>query len=205
MTLCSLTLFACALQNFVFSEGFFREQLTRPTAVTDLKKQQSEESPEEFPNESEEGEWSKQRILRRIETVLALMDGLFTIQEAIEEYVLPQSKTEENILDIVNRLEDLIRPNDESQYKKAEDAILRALFDMGTSLDGRKSSIAASEFQKLLWLERARRLDGDVILVMEGLLGQPVAGADLMKNIKVNSKVNKSIKKFLFDQFLYIL
>jgi hypothetical protein len=63
---------------------------------------------------------------------LALLDGLFTIQEAIEEYILPRPETEEDTLKIVKRLEDWIRPKmyDVSQYKTTEDAISRALFDM---------------------------------------------------------------------------
>ena len=124
---------------------------------------------------------------------LALLDGLFTIQEAIEEYILPRPETEEDTLKIVKRLEDSIRPNmyDVSQYKTTEDAISRALFDMlGSTSDDRKSSASFSELQKLLRLERARHLDGVIILLMEGLLGQPVAGADLMKNIKEHFKVN---------------
>ncbi len=87
-------------------------------------------------------------------------------------------------------LEKLIRPNDESQYKKVEDAISRALFDVEMS-GGRKRS-GASEFQKLMWLERARHLNGEIVLLVEGLLGESVAGADLMNNIKENPKVNNS-------------
>ena len=119
---------------------------------------------------------------------LALLDGLFTFQEAIEEYILPRPETEEDTIKIVKRLEDSIRPNmyDVSQYKTTEDAISRALFDMlGSTSDDRKSSASFSELQKLLRLERARHLDGVIIL-----LGQPVAGADLMKNIKQHFKVN---------------
>nr|CAH0103909.1 unnamed protein product [Daphnia galeata] len=156
-------------------------------------KQQPEES-EKDPNDSHEtDERTTLEILRNIELPLALLDGLFTIQEAIEEYILPRPETEEDTLKIVKRLEDWIRPKmyDVSQYKTTEDAISRALFDMlGSTSDSRKSSASFSELQKLLWLERARHLDGDIILLMEGLLGQPVAGADLMKNIKENFKCN---------------
>jgi hypothetical protein len=47
----------------------------------------------------------------------------------------------------------------------------------------------ASDFQTLWWLDRARFLDGDIILLMEGLLGQQIAGSDLMDNIQDNLKV----------------
>ena len=94
---------------------------------------------------------------------------------------------------IFKRLEDWIRPKtyDVSQYKTTQDAISRALFDMlGSTSDSRKNSASFSELQKLLWLERARHLISDIILLMEGLLGQPVAGADVMKNIKEHFNVN---------------
>jgi hypothetical protein len=71
---------------------------------------------------------------------------------------------------------------DVSQYKTTEDAISRALFDMlGSTSDDRKSSASFSELQKLLWLERARHLNGAITLLMNGFLGHPVAGVDLMK------------------------
>ena len=69
---------------------------------------------------------------------------------------------------------------------------------LASTSDGWKSSASISELQKLLWLERARHLNGDIILLMEGLLGQPVAGADLMKNIKELFKVNYKILQALF-------
>ena len=44
------------------------------------------------------------------ELPLALLDGLFTFQEAIEEHILPHSKTEEDTLKIVKRLEARLDP-----------------------------------------------------------------------------------------------
>ncbi|EFX78809.1 hypothetical protein DAPPUDRAFT_245652 [Daphnia pulex] len=122
-----------------------------------------------------------------------MVDALFTIQELIEERVLSQPKTEEDIFEIVKRLlEKLIRPNDESQYKKVEDVISRALFDVEMS-GGRTNGGDASEFHKLIWLERARHLNAEIILLMEGMLGESVAGADLMNNIKGNLKVRCNV------------
>ena len=47
-----------------------------------------------------------------------------------------------------------------------------------------------ADVQTILWrLERARLVDSEVILLMDGLLGRSVASVDLMKNIKVNLKV----------------
>jgi len=186
-TLCSLVLFACVCRNASFSEVLLLEKMTGE--IADPTKRQPEE-PEEVPNGSEDSE-SRLKIMHRIENALSILDGLFTIQELIEEHILPHPKTEADILEIVKRLEKLIRSNDESQYKKVEDAISRALFDVKMS-DGRKSD-SASEFQKLMWLERARQLNGDIILLMEGLLGQSVAGDDLMNNIKENLQVNDGI------------
>jgi hypothetical protein len=156
--------------------------------VADITKQQPEES-EEVPNGSEDSAEFKLKIMHRAEIGLSMVDALFTIQELIEDRVLPQPKTEEDILEIVKRLlEKLIHPNDESQYKKVEDVISRALFDV--EMSGGRTNGGASEFQKLMWLERARHLNGEIILLMEGLLGESVAGADLMNNIKENLKVN---------------
>ena len=194
----SFVFFAYVCKNIAFSEKFI------PGINNQWDEYETKQQPEESekdPNDSDEtDERTTLEILRNIELPLALLDGLFTIQEAIEEYILPRPETEEDTIKIVKRLEDSIRPNmyDVSQYKTTEDAISRALFDMlGSTSDDRKSSASFSELQKLLWLERARHLDGDIILLMEGLLGQPVAGADLMKNIKENFKVNlKNCKHF---------
>jgi hypothetical protein len=162
-----------------------RQQIT--SEVVDQTKQQPEES-EEVSNGSEDSD-SRLKIIHNAEIGLAMVDALFTIQELIEERVLPQPKTEEDILEIVKRLlEKLIHPNDESQYKKVEDVISRALFDV--EMSGGRTNGGDSEFQKLMWLERARHLNGEIILLMEGLLGESVAGADLMDNIKENLKVN---------------
>jgi hypothetical protein len=186
----------CVCRNIVFSEITFIPGINNHCDAYETK-QQPEES-EKDPNDSDEtDERTTLEILRNIELPLALLDGLFTFQEAIEEYILPRPETEEDTLKIDKRLElwklDWIHPKtyDVSQYKTTEDAISRALFDMlGSTSDDRKSSASFSELQKLLWLERARHLNGDIILLMEGLLGQPVAGADLIKNIKEHFKVN---------------
>jgi hypothetical protein len=155
--------------------------------VADQTKQQLEES-EVVSNGSEDSE-STLKIIQKAIIGLEMVDGLFAIQELIEDRILPQPKTDEDILEIVKRLlEKFIRPNDESQYKKVEDVISRALFDV--EMSGGRTNGGASDFQKLMWLERARHLNGEIILLMEGLLGESVAGADLMDNIKENLKVN---------------
>jgi hypothetical protein len=125
-------------------------------------------------------------------TGISITSAVLTILEGIDRRILPQPTTALDILDSVRRLEDLIRPNDEGQYKKAEDTISRALYDMGVMMAGvgRQGTIESSAFQELLWLERARLIDGNIILLMEGLLGQPVAGADIMENIQNDLKVN---------------
>ncbi len=117
-------------------------------------------------------------------TTIAVSSGLLTIFDAFERRVLPQPTTAQDTLEIVRRLEDLARPNDESQYKNAEDTISRALHDMNVMTTGN-----ASEFQRLLWLERTRLIDNDVVLLQEGLLGQQITGVDLLQNIKENLKV----------------
>ena len=143
-------------------------------------------------------------------TAISVTSAVLTVLEAIDRRILPQPTTDKDILDGVRRLEDLVRPNDEGQYKNAEDTISRALYDMGVmnSGVGRQGSIESSEFQELLWLERARLIDGNIILLMEGLLGQPVAGADLMENIQSDLKVIIKIflsckKKIIFNSNLY--
>lgn len=129
-------------------------------------------------------------------TAISVTSAVLTVLEAIDRRILPQPTTAEDILDGVRKLEDLIRPNDEGHYKKAEDSISRALYDMGVMMSGvgRQGLVEATEFQELLWLERARLIDGNIILLMEGLLGQQVAGADLMENIQDVLKVNRFIK-----------
>lgn len=111
-------------------------------------------------------------------TGIALFAGLFTIYDFVNRQIDP-STTADDTLNLVKRLTDALRPDVEGQFKAAEDTISRALHDMTTmTVDN------PTEFQRLLWLERTRLLDGDVILLLEGLLGQQVAGGDLMENIK---------------------
>lgn len=117
-------------------------------------------------------------------TTIAVSSGLLTIFDAFERRVLPQPTTAQDTLEIVRRLEDLARPNDENEYKHAEDTISRALHDMNVMTTGN-----ASEFQRLLWLERTRLIDNEVVLLQEGLLGQQITGVDLLQNIKENLKV----------------
>lgn len=118
-------------------------------------------------------------------TAISVSAGLITIYNQFEQRVLPQPTTAQDTLEIVRRLEDLARPNDEEQYKHVEDTILRALNDM-LSIPPTGNF---TELQRILWLERARFIDSDVILLLEGLLGRPVAGVDLMNNIKENLRV----------------
>ncbi|XP_057379662.2 uncharacterized protein LOC130701895 [Daphnia carinata] len=136
-------------------------------------------------------------------TAISVTSAVLTVLEAIDRRILPQPTTAEDILDGVRKLEDLIRPNDLGHYKKAEDSISRALHDMGVMMSGigRQGPVEASQFQELLWLERARLIDGNIILLMEGLLGQQVAGSDLMENIQDGLKcdvmdVSEKVKRY---------
>ena len=110
--------FACVCKNIAFSESFTPGKNNHNDEYE--TKQQPEES-EKDPNDSDEtDERTTLEILRNIELPLTLLDGLFTIQDAIEEHILPHSKTEEDTLKIVKRLEDWIRSKtyDVSQYKQ---------------------------------------------------------------------------------------
>ncbi|KAK4037352.1 uncharacterized protein LOC116928371 [Daphnia magna] len=116
-------------------------------------------------------------------TSIGIAASLITIAEVINRRILPQPTTLLDALDVVRKLEDLAIPDDGRQYKDAEDTILRALYDMTVMTTNN-----ASELQTLWWLDRARYLDGDIVLLMEGLLGQQLAGSDLMDNVQDNLK-----------------
>ncbi|KAI9552507.1 hypothetical protein GHT06_022873 [Daphnia sinensis] len=116
-------------------------------------------------------------------TAIGIAASLITIAEVINRRILPQPTTLLDALDVVRKLEDLAIPDDGRQYKDAEDTILRALYDMTVMTTNN-----ASELQTLWWLDRARYLDGDIVLLMEGLLGQQLAGSDLMDNVQDNLK-----------------
>nr|SVE85745.1 EOG090X0D00 [Daphnia pulicaria] len=129
-------------------------------------------------------------------TTIGIAASLITIAEVINRRILPQPTTLLDTLDIVRRLEDLVIPDDGRQYKDAEDTILRGLYDMSVMTTNN-----SSEFQTLWWLDRARYLDGEIILLMEGLLGQQVAGSDLMDNIQDNLKcdaiqISEKLKRY---------
>lgn len=117
-------------------------------------------------------------------TALSVASGLITVISFLDRVLIPQPTTAEDTLRIVEKLADSLRPDVEGQFKAAEDTISRALHDMSVMPIGNPT-----EFQTLLWLERARYLDGDIILLMDGLLGQQVAGGDLLENIKDKLKV----------------
>lgn len=119
-------------------------------------------------------------------TTIGIAASLITIAEVINRRILPQPTTLLDALDVVRKLEDLAIPDDGRQYKDAEDTILRALYDMTVMTTNN-----ASELQTLWWLDRARYLDGDIVLLMEGLLGQQLAGSDLMDNVQDNLKVSQ--------------
>ncbi len=120
-------------------------------------------------------------------TLIGLTSELIAIYNVLSSRVLPQPTTALDTLEIVKRLENLARPNDEEQYKNIENTIARALNDLKSEL--RTDSDIPSELQTLWWLERARWIDTEIILLIDGLLGKHVAGVDLMKNIKENLKV----------------
>ncbi|XP_046444720.1 uncharacterized protein LOC124194530 [Daphnia pulex] len=129
-------------------------------------------------------------------TAIGIAASLITIAEVINRRILPQPTTLLDTLDVVRRLEDLVIPDDGRQYKDAEDTILRGLYDMSVMTTNN-----SSEFQTLWWLDRARYLDGEIILLMEGLLGQQVAGSDLMDNIQDNLKcdaiqISEKLKRY---------
>jgi hypothetical protein len=125
-------------------------------------------------------------------TTIGIAASLITIAEVINRRILPQPTTLLDTLDVVRRLEDLVIPDDGRQYKDAEDTILRGLYDMSVMTTNN-----SSEFQTLWWLDRARYLDGEIILLMEGLLGQQIAGSDLMDNIQDNLKVDNQLSFLL--------
>lgn len=129
--------------------------------------------------------WSKVQIVVIAEITLSLLDGLFSIADTIEDRILPQPRTEEDILDGVKRLEDLTRPDDQSQYKNVEDGVMRALIDLHVM----EEDVTFSELQTMLWLEQARLLNSNIVLLMDGFIGQRVAGSDLLDNIQHNLKV----------------
>ena len=121
-------------------------------------------------------------------TVVVVIGNTLIIKDAFERALLPQPTTKEETFEIVKRVEDLSRPNDEPQYKHTEDVISRALNDLRSTTT--ESISDGADVQTILWrLERARLVDSEVILLMDGLLGRSVASVDLMKNIKVNLKV----------------
>ena len=117
-------------------------------------------------------------------TALSVASGLITVISFLDRVLIPQPTTAEDTLRIVEKLADSLRPDVEGQFKDAEDTISRALHDMSVMPIGNPS-----ELQTLLWLEKARYLDGDIILLMDGLLGQQVAGGDLLENIKDKLRV----------------
>lgn len=124
-------------------------------------------------------------------TGIALLAGIVTIYSFFRQEIDPPT-TAEDTLALVKQLADGLRPDVEGQFKAAEDTISRALHDMTTmTIDN------PTEFQRLLWLERTRLLDGDVILLLEGLLGQQVAGGDLMENVKDKLEVYVDTQWFI--------
>ncbi|XP_057380848.1 uncharacterized protein LOC130703374 [Daphnia carinata] len=139
-----------------------------------------------FANEMSVSRGSPNNQTNPVETIfttIGIAASLITIAEVINRRILPQPTTLLDALDVVRKLEDLAIPDDGRQYKDAEDTILRALYDMTVMTTNN-----ASELQTLWWLDRARYLDGDIVLLMEGLLGQQLAGSDLMDNVQDNLK-----------------
>ena len=105
----SFVFLVCVCRNIVFSEITFIPGINNHCDEYETK-QQPEES-EKDPNDSDEtDERTTLEILRNIELPLALLDGLLTFQEAIEEYILPRPETEEDTLKIVKRLEARLDP-----------------------------------------------------------------------------------------------
>jgi hypothetical protein len=109
-TLCRhhLCFWCVFVKNIAFSETFI------PGINNQCDEYETKQQPEESekdPNDSDEtDERTTLEILRNIELPLALLDGLFTFQEAIKEYILPRPETEEDTLKIVKRLEARLDP-----------------------------------------------------------------------------------------------
>ena len=100
--------FACVCKNIAFSESFIPGKNNH---IDEYETKQQPEESEKDPNNSDEtDERTTLEILRNIELPLALLDGLFTFHEAIEEYILPRPETEEDNLKIVKRLEARLDP-----------------------------------------------------------------------------------------------
>lgn len=132
-------------------------------------------------------------------TIIGVVSGFATILDVLSSRLLPQPTTAEDTLKIVKQVDDLLLPNDEEQYKHAEDTISRALNDLKNELTNNSN---IPDIQILLWLERSRWIDTEIVLLMDGLLGKHVVGVDLMKNIKDNLKVGA--KLLVHDIITYI-
>lgn len=155
---------------FIGQEAVFSENLTKINS-----KQLSKQSDQ--LNLTSTNVFSK---ISRQTTVsgIILLARLISISNFLNRRINPSTTADDN-LKLVRRLTDSLRPDIEAQFKVAEDTVSRALYDMITM-----TVQSPTELQRLLWLERARLLDGDLILLLEGLLGQQVTGGDLMENIK---------------------
>lgn len=126
-------------------------------------------------------------------TIIAVLSNLASLYESVYTRLGPQDNTLTDIYEIVQRLENATTEMAKAQHRTNEEYILRSLHDMNaTSMNrsGRtKRSDVQSRFQTVLWLQKARDLDGNVLSLMKGLLGQFITGTDLMESINKNVKV----------------
>lgn len=148
---------------------------------------------------------AQQAILTTIATTAAVV----TLYESVYRRVGPQDTTPDDVLEAVKRIEAQMGGGfSQSQFKTAEDTITRAQHDMsilgnGNGPIGKRYGATDQEsegdagcaedlihqFQSFLWLERAREVDGYVIVIMKGLLGQQAGAADLMEAISRSTNV----------------
>lgn len=188
-----LVLLICVGPRTVTSQDAIFNSLDYNT--TELASKQPAPAPAPDPNQPAPQPNAGTQIINQLGgialTSIAVSSGLLTIFDYLNRFIAP-STTAQDTLDLVRRLTDALRPDVEGQFKAAEDTISRALHDMATMVDTNPT-----EFQRLLWLERTRLLDGDIILLLEGLLGQQVAGGDLMENIKDKLQVQYRFNIFI--------
>lgn len=199
-------------ENVVSADEAGGVSQTSPAQSTDV--QQTNNSGQLGPAPS----LAQQIILTTIATTAALV----TLYESLYRRVGPQDSTPENILEAVKRLESSVgRELSQGQFKTSEDAITRGQHDMsifGNGPIGKRYGAQGQEsgeedgygedpmlaFQRFLWLERAREVDGNIILIMKGLLGQHLGAVDLMEAISRSTNVIITYIRFCnFDSLSY--
>lgn len=181
-------------ENVISADGAYSGGSNSANATTSQTEQDTEQN-----NNGPAPTLAQQVIL----TAIATLASLTTLYESVYRRVGPQDTTPDDILEAVKRMESQMRRGDsQGQFKMAEDTLTRAQHDMsilGNRPIGKRQGAAAgeqddggdliAEFQRLLWLERAREIDGNMIVIMKGLLGQQAGGVDLMEAISRSTDV----------------